>query len=102
MKRKSRSNNQCRLDSVPPTFAVYYLLVIIYVKDLPEVCNNLCKKFLFADDAKMYKCISNISDCEMLKNSGQHIYDWSEKWCMKLNVDKCKILSIKGRNEKIC
>jgi len=43
--------------------------------------------FLFADDAKIYKCISTISDCEELNNSGQNVFDWSEKWCMKLNID---------------
>src|SRR6266516_4074946 len=66
---------------------------------LPEVCSNLTKKKLFADDAKMYKSISNIYDCGILNDSGQRIFEWSEKWCMKLNVDKCKILSVKGRDE---
>src|SRR6266516_375614 len=47
----------------------------------------------------MYKCISNIAECEKLNDSGQSIFDWSEKWCMKLNVDKCKILQVKGRDE---
>ena len=74
-------------------------MFIIFINDLPEVCSNLSKIFLFADDAKVYKCISNMSDCEKLNDSGQCIFDWSEKWCMKLNVDKCKILSIKGRDE---
>ena len=74
-------------------------MFIIFINDLPEVCSNLSKIFLFADDAKVYKCISNMSDCGKLNDSGQCIFDWSEKWCMKLNVDKCKILSIKGKDE---
>ena len=40
-----------------------------------------------------------MSECEDLNTIGQQIFDWSEKWCMKLNVDKCKILSVKGKDE---
>src|SRR2546425_8682789 len=51
------------------------LLFIIFINDLPEVCSNLSKIFLFADDAKLYKCISNMSDCVKLNDSGQCIFD---------------------------
>jgi hypothetical protein len=68
---------------------VYYCLLFIAM--ICQNCSSLSQIFLFADDAKTYKCVSNISDCEELNDSGQQIYDWSEKWCMKLNVDKCKI-----------
>ena len=87
------------LSGIPQGTVLGPLLFIIFINDLPEVCSNLSKIFLFADDAKAYKCISNISECEKLNDSGQCIFDWSDKWCMKLNVDKCKILSIKGRDE---
>ena len=87
------------LSGIPQGTVLGPLLFIIYINDLPEVCSNLSKMFLFADDAKMYKCITITSDCEKLNNSGQQIYDWSEKWCMKLNVAKCKVLTIKGRDE---
>src|SRR5437867_11848802 len=87
------------LSGIPQGTVLGSLLFIIFINDLPEVCSNLSKIFLFADDdAKLYKCISNASDCVKLNYSGQCIFDWLEKWCMKLNMDKCKILSIKGRD----
>ena len=42
----------------------------------------------------MFKCIRNINDCEVLLNCCKEIFAWSENWLMKLNVSKCKILSI--------
>ena len=94
-----------RVLSGTPRETVSWPLFIISINDLLEVCNDLSKKFLFADNAKLYKCISDISDCESLNNSCQHIFNWSEKWCMKLNVDKCKVLSIKEKiktNSPMC
>jgi len=55
----------------------------------------VCHIFLFADDAKVYNCISDLTDCEDLNNCCQNVFDWSDRWCMKLNIDKCKVLSIK-------
>ena len=91
------SRPQKVLSGIPQGTVLGPLLFIIYINDLPEVCSNLSEIFLFVDDAKIYKCISDLSDCEKLNSSSQNIYDWSEKWCMKLNVDKCKVLSIKGK-----
>ena len=84
------SDSKSVLSGIPQGTVLGLLLFIIYINDLPEVCSNLSKIFLFADDAKIYKCISDISDSEKLNDSGQQVFDWSEKWCMKLNVDKCK------------
>ena len=30
----------------------------------------------------------------MLKANCQRLYDWSEKWLMKLNISKCKVLTV--------
>jgi len=36
-----------------------------------------------------------------LFNGCQEVYDWSQKWCMKLNVSKCKILTLStNKNSK--
>src|SRR2546425_3886160 len=79
---------------------------IIFINDLPEVCINLSKIFLFADDAKLYKCISNVSDCVKLNDSGQCIFDWSEKWRSEEHTSElqslaylvCRLLLEKKKN----
>ena len=74
------------------------LLFIIYVNDLPEVCKFLCSIFLFADDAKLYKEIGRYSDFDTLASAFHNFLVWCDKWCLKLNVSKCKVLSICSRS----
>ena len=68
------SNSQKVLSGIPQGTVLGPLLFIIYINDLPEVCSNLSNIFLFADDAKIYKCVSEISDCENLNSSSQLLY----------------------------
>ena len=49
---------------------------------------------LLADDAKLCHTIVDDSDSSMLEHSCQLLFDWSDEWCMKLNTEKCKVLSI--------
>jgi len=70
------------------------LLFVIYINDLPEVCHNLCSLFLFADDAKLYKVIHQLDDLTLLVTACQVLLEWCDKWCMTLNTDKCKALTL--------
>ena len=49
---------------------------------------------LFADDSKCFKQISCRDDCINLQNDLNNLHDWSLKWSMSFNPDKCKIMSI--------
>lgn len=70
------------------------LLFVIYINDLPDVCRDLCSLYLFADDAKLYKVIRQHSDLTALITACQAMLEWCDKWCMKLNTDKCKALTL--------
>ena len=70
------------------------LLFVIYINDLPDVCHDLCSLFLFADDAKLYKVINQRDDLTLLVTACQALLEWCDKWCMKLNTDKCKALTL--------
>ena len=74
------------------------ILFVIYINDLPQVCDNL---FLFADDAKLYRHIQDINGSQCLQKFCQQIYDWSEQWLMRLNTDKCKLLTIARKKDVI-
>ena len=56
--------------------------------------------FLFADDAKLYKGISSQSDSDILNQCFQNILTWSQNWLMKLNISKCKVLSLCNNKSK--
>jgi hypothetical protein len=70
------------------------LLFVIFINDLPEHCGGDSELFLFADDAKLFKYINSAADSAILSECCQSLYNWAEKLLMKLNTDKCKVLSI--------
>jgi hypothetical protein len=44
---------------------------------------------MFADDAKVFKDISNIEDNKILQNDIQELENWSDKWLLRFHPDKC-------------
>ena len=47
---------------------------------------------LFADDTKIYSTIKDTSDTLLLQQNLEMVNEWSHKWFLKFNVDKCKLL----------
>ena len=68
------------------------IFIIMYVNDLPDQVNSFCK--LFADDAKLYKDLQNLEDFETIQNDLNKLCQWTIKWLMLFNVDKCKVMHI--------
>jgi hypothetical protein len=91
---KEYSDSKAVLSGIPQGTVLGPVLFVIFINDLPNVCNNLCNLFMFADDAKLYKTISNQIDSDMLNNCFLNILNWCDNWLMKLNVSKCKVLSL--------
>ena len=67
------------------------LLFNIYINDMIET-EQKGSILLFADDAKIYKKITKVEDCEELQNCLNKVLEWFEKWDMKINADKCGIM----------
>ena len=95
------SSNQPVLSGIPHGSVLGPLLFIIYINDLPEVCSAMCHTFLFADDAKLYKCVRNQHDAVILNQGFEKMTEWCKKWLMKLNVNKCKVLSLCSNKNNI-
>ena len=49
---------------------------------------------MFADDTKLYKVINQHSDLTALITACQAMLGWCDEWCMQLNADKCKALTL--------
>jgi hypothetical protein len=56
----------------------------VYINDLP----------LFADDAKLYRCVQNPCDALVLQDDIQGLLCWSIENRLRFNQSKCKVLSI--------
>ena len=89
------------LSGIPQGSVLGPLLFIIYINDLPSVCQDFCNIFLFADDAKLYKCITNQLDADTLNMCFKNLLAWSDNWLMKLNISKCNVLSLQSNKNNI-
>lgn len=75
------------LSGVPQGSVIGPLLFVIFINDLPGAVMNLCK--LFADDTKVIGIIRNPLDIQVLQDDIYRLLDWSEKWLMSFNDEKC-------------
>jgi len=82
---------------VPQGTVLSPLLFLIYINDLPDVCDNYSKLFLFADDAKIYSYIRNAYDSMCLQHNTNKLQQWTQNWELALNTDQC-IVCRYGRN----
>ena len=74
------------------------ILFIMYINDLPNTI-KCCLK-IFADDTKIYKDISVISDKHMLQSDLDELFHWSNLWKIKFNINKCKYLAINKKSHE--
>ena len=86
------------LSGVPQGSVLGPCLFLYYINDLPEVIKCLIK--LFADDSKAYQPIKTILDNKLLQHSINDLVKWTEKWLLKFNNEKCKILHLGKNNPK--
>ena len=70
---------------------------MLFVNDLPSATES--DVMLFADDTKLWRLIRDDTDILALQNDINRIIQWCDKWSLKLNVKKCKHMSIAVKNE---
>ena len=75
-------------------------LFLIFVNDIPEAVQCMIK--MFADDTKLYQRIDSDNDGDILQQDidSEIMDDWSEKWLLKFNVEKCKRMHLGNNNAR--
>ena len=64
------------------------LLFLIYINDLPDHIHH-SSILLYADNAKLLKCISNRLDCILFQQDINSLLRWCSTWQIHLNIAKC-------------
>ena len=83
---------------VPQGSVLGPILFLIFINDLLENISSLGK--LFADDAKIYRQIKSREDARILQEDLIKLQEWSRKWLLQFNEDKCKVMHFGKNNPK--
>jgi len=57
------------------------------------VCVHVCVRAC-ADDAKLFHHILHASNHCSLQSGINKLRDWTQNWLLKININKCKVLSV--------
>ena len=92
----SRSSWADVTSGIPQGSVLGPILFIIYINDMPT--SVLSSIYLFADDAKVYRSISSNDDPPTLQHDLQQLEKWSERWQLRFNSNKCKVMHLGRQN----
>ena len=82
---------------VPKGSVIGPLLFILYVNELPDWIKNEIK--MFVDDTMILCKIKTVKDAESLQADLNDLMEWSRRWQMAFNSDKCKVMHIGHRQD---
>ena len=67
---------------------------LVFINDLPDNVSYSTNSALYADDSKLYREVTSISDCQSLQDDLTELEKWSMDSRMKFNTEKCKVLTV--------
>ena len=78
------------ISGVPQGSVLGPSLFVLYITDIDIGIRSNIQKF--ADDTKIYRQIDSEDDIKILQEDLIKLEEWSKKWLLKFNVDKCKTM----------
>jgi len=84
------------LSGVPQGSVLGPILFLLFVNDLPEWIKSEMQ--MFADDSKVRRRIKTMADGDALQEDLNMFVDWSQKWMLRFNSKKCKVMHV-GHSE---
>jgi len=83
---------------VPQGSVLGPFLFFIFMNDLDShLVTSLLK---FADDSKLFGKVNNDSDRDVIQQDLHSLVEWSNKWQMAFNTEKCKVMHLGKHNKK--
>ena len=80
------------LSGVPQGSVLGPLLFLLFVNDLPDWI--ISSVIMFADDTKLWRIIKTTNDNQILQRDLDALMNWSNKYLLKFNPQKCKLMCI--------
>jgi len=90
--RGAFSQLQAVLSGVPQGSVIGPLLFLLFVNELPNWIVNELR--MFADDTKIWCPLKTVADSVTLQQDLDTLCSWSEKWQLRFNAEKCKVMHI--------
>jgi ribonuclease P/MRP protein subunit RPP40 len=82
---------------VPQGSVLGPILFLVFINDIDEGLSN--KLFKFADDIKLLGQGHSMEQKREIQSDLQKLLDWSEKWQMRFNIEKCKWIHFGKEND---
>ena len=77
------------------------LLFLIYINDVVNIFNANVTPKLYADDLKLYACLSCPSSRVDFQQNLDRLTEWASIWQLSISVKKCNIIQV-GSRQKTC
>ena len=71
----------------------------IYINDMDKDIHSYMS--FFADDAKLLRKVSAEDDCMTLQQDLDKLWEWSRKWEMDFNINKCSVMEFGKSKHRI-
>ena len=84
------------MSGIPQGSVLGPLLFVCFINDMPSVVES--PVHLFADDTKLYRRVTTLEDHKALQDDLTNLEDWSTKWNLCFNSNKCKVMHIGDTN----
>ena len=76
------------------------MLLIMYINDMTR-CVLKTNISLYADDSKLYNSVNSKTDCNHLQADINRCTRWCKQWKMKLNLNKCNLITFTNKKSFI-
>ncbi len=68
------------------------LMFLMYINDINDNTGTKSYMNMFADDAKIQRKTVTENLCLEFQNDLTKLYEWSQKWQMEFNAEKCHVI----------
>ena len=82
---------------VPQGSIIGPILFVLFINDLPQGIDENSSIALYADDTKLWRTIKCDNDILQLQKDIDYLHTWSLSNKINLNLQKCKVVSIKSK-----